>query len=307
MPREILLIVNPRSGVCQGLQVLGQVRNQLHEAGIETHSIETTAPGHATQIARETPLQRYMAVGVIGGDGTLHEVLNGLLSRPDPPALPVAVFPGGTGNTVMEHLQCLDPLQVVRHVVAGQTCPIDIARVEMADQIEYCCNIVGWGVVTDINATAERLRWLRTWRYTAATLLHMIAPRVRRVRLTIDGQSSERELLFVLGCNTRTTGRGMIMAPRADIADGRLDLILVRNAPRRQLLRMFQQVFQGQHLQADFVESYQARELEIIPEQPSGLNLDGELRGCAPCRVTMLPRVLSLFGQPRPPSDRNDT
>lgn len=296
--RELLLIVNPHSGVRRGRQVLEKVQGILGKVGFRLTVIETRAPGHATQLVRDARLEDFVALGVVGGDGTLHEVLNGLLNRDDARKIPIAVFPSGTGNTVMEHLGCLDPIQVARHLIAGDTCPIDVARVAMTDRVVYCCNIVGWGVVTEINAAAERLRWLGPCRYTLATLLHLLSPRPRRVRLTIDGRQEDRELLFAIGCNTRSTGRGMCLAPRAEIADGKIDLVLVRNAPRLQLLRMFRRVFAGSHLQEECVEYHQVREFTITPEANSGLNLDGELRGTTPCEVTVLHRAITLIGPP---------
>jgi YegS/Rv2252/BmrU family lipid kinase len=297
-PEELLLIVNPRSGTWGSRRILDDIQGPLRRSGCRLQIVETTAARDAERIAREALLSESSAVGLIGGDGTLHEVLNGLLQRCDPTPPPLAVFPGGTGNTVMEHLACLDPLRVVELFLDNRTTPIDIARVEMPGRTVYCCNIVGWGMVSDINSTAEKLRWLGRARYTLATLLHLIAPRRRRVRLTMDGVEFDRELLLAIGCNTRTTGRGLLLAPSARLDDGRIDLVLVRQASRWRLLRLFLDVMHARPTDPRVLESYQVREFSLNPEFDGSLNLDGEQSGQTPVHVTMLPAAIRLYAAP---------
>ncbi len=296
MPKQnILLIVNPRSGARRGARVLERVLPVLSQAGQNVEVCQTNYAGHATEIVRTRSLEGVTAICLIGGDGTLHEVLNGLMARDDSRRPPLGIIPCGTGNTVAEHLGHIDPQAAVQVIAAGHIRPVDVLRVSMGTSTAYCCNIVGWGAVTDINRTAEKLRWLGGSRYTAATLVHVAFPRPRRLRLTIDGRSYDGEYLFAVACNTRSTGKGMLLAPRADVADGLVDLVLVRNTSRRQLLKVLQKVFDGSHVNETCVAYHQAREFELTPEAADGLNLDGELYGAAPCRVTVMPQAISVF------------
>jgi len=297
-PEELLLIVNPRSGTRGSRRILEEIQGPLRRSGCRLQIVETAAARDAERIARDANLSESTAVGLIGGDGTLHEVVNGLLQRSHLPSPPLAVFPGGTGNTVMEHLGCLDPLQVVASFLDDRTIPIDIARVELPGGLVYCCNIVGWGMVSDINSTAEKLRWLGPSRYTLATLLHLVAPRLRRVKLSMDGVEFDRELLLAIGCNTRTTGRGMLLAPAARLDDGRIDLVLVRRASRWRLLRLFLDVIHGRPTDPRILESHQVRNFSLIPEIDGPLNLDGEQSGQTPVQVTMLPGAIRLYAAP---------
>lgn len=296
--RKLLLIVNPRSGARRGARVLGEVLPVLEQGGCEVEVCQTEFAGHATDMARSRSLEGVRGLCLIGGDGTLHEVINGLMARSDSDRPPVGIIPGGTGNTVAEHLGHSEPLDAAQLIAAGHVRPIDVMRVQMSYQTAYCCNIVGWGAVTDINRTAEKLRWLGGSRYTVAALIHLACPRPRRLRLTIDGQSHDCEYLFAVACNTRSTGRGMLLAPRANLSDGLLDLVLVRNTSRRQLFKVLRTVFDGSHVKEPCVAYHQAREFELVPEHPDGLNLDGELRGAAPCRVTVMPQAISVFAAP---------
>lgn len=292
---RILLIVNPRSGSRRGARVLERVLPVLSQDGRQVEVCQSEFAGQATEIVRTRSLDGVTGLCLIGGDGTLHEVVNGLLARDDSLRPPVGIIPCGTGNTVAEHLGFVDSIAAAQGIVAGNTSPIDVLQVSMRNGTAYCCNIVGWGAVTDINRTAEKLRWLGSSRYTIASLLHVARPRPRHLKLTIDGESSEGEYLFAVACNTRSTGKGMLLAPRADIADGLVDLVLVRSTSRRQLLKVLQTVFDGSHVRQSCVVYHQVREFELVPEAADGLNLDGELRGAAPCRVKVLPQAISIF------------
>ena len=107
----------------------------------------------------------------------------------------------------------------------------------VSDQTVNCLNIIGWGGVVDINRTAERMRWVGRPRYTLAALWHILFRRRRRAVLVLDDQTADDEFLFVVGCNTQFTAKGMRLAPRADLGDGKIDVIVVRRASFGQLLR----------------------------------------------------------------------
>lgn len=296
---RILLIVNPHSGSGQGARVLERVLPVLSQDGRLVEVCQTEFAGQATEFARSQSLDGVTGLCLIGGDGTLHEVVNGLMARDDNVRPPLGIIPCGTGNTVAEHLGIFDSVEAARGIVAGHARPVDVLRVSMQDSTAYCCNIVGWGAVTDINRTAEKLRWLGKSRYTIATLMHVAIPRPKQLRLTIDGRSHDGKYLFAVACNTRSTGKGMLLAPRADIADGLMDLVLMRYTSRLQLLKLLRKVFDGSHIHESCIVYHQAREIELVPKSPDGLNLDGELRGAAPCRVTVMPQALSIFAASR--------
>jgi diacylglycerol kinase (ATP) len=275
--------------------VLDTILPILSAGGKTVDVFPTHHSGAAVEIARSQNLDQVAAVGVIGGDGTLHEVLNGLLTRDDGVRPPLGIIPCGTGNTVAAHLGIVDPLTATHALLNGTTQPLDVLRVKTENQVIYCGNIVGWGAVTDINRTAEKLRWLGSARYNIAALLQIAFPNPRRIQLKLDGQSLDGDYLFAVACNTRSTGKGMLMAPRADVADGRVDLILVRATSRWQLLKLFRQIFDGSHVNQPCVEYHQVAELELATAGSEGLNLDGELRGTTPFQLSVVPRAVSVF------------
>lgn len=293
--KRYLLLANPWGGGRRGAAVVEQVKPLFSTAGAAVDVRFTESPGHARDLARDLDLAGYEGLCIVGGDGTLHEAVNGLMQRPTPDAIPLGVIPGGTGNSVAWHLECRDAPAAVAKILAGAARPLDVARLTMAGAVVYCVNIVAWGAAVDINCTAERLRWLGPLRYTVAPLWHIVRPRCRRARLVLDGEVFEDEFLFVVGCNTQFTGRGMNLAPRADMGDGLIDVIVLRRTSRWQLLRVLTRVFSGSHVELPCIECRQVREFSIDTPDADLLDLDGELAGRSPVTVQMLPGALRVF------------
>lgn len=291
--RRFTVIVNPYSGKRRGLTEWQQASPIFQTFGATCDVHITTRPGRAAELAATLDLRDCDGVVVVGGDGTLHEVVNGLMRRGDPPP-PLGLIAGGTGNSVRQHLGLCSPPVAARKILEGRQIPLDLARVATAGTDVYCANVVGWGGVVDVNRTAERLRWLGPARYAIAAAIRMLAPQYRTARLICDGQEMQAEFLFVIGCCTSFVGSGMLMAPRADISDGLLDVVAVRRACRRQLVRLFSSIFSGRHVNLPFVEYWQVRSFAIA-EAEGQLNLDGELAGAAPFSATAVPAALWLF------------
>ena len=293
--KKFIILVNPQGGTKQGLDLLEQVKPLFKEVDADLIIRETEYAGHATEIAREIDLEGFTGLCHIGGDGTFHEIINGLLTRSDGKQVPLGFIPGGTGNSFMHDMECLDPVEAARRIVSGGITPIDVAEVEMPEEKVYCMNIVGWGMVTDINMSAEKLRWLGEQRYNVTTLLHVMKLKRHSAKLVIERDESEGNFLFTIACNTQHTGRGMKMAPKAELNDGLIDLVLVRDASRFKLLQMFPKVFDGTHIDDPIVEYYQVKEFSITPAENEILNLDGELKGSTPFSVRMIPSAFSIF------------
>jgi YegS/Rv2252/BmrU family lipid kinase len=265
------------------------------ESGVQLDVRVTEYSGHARHIAETQDLEDYDALCVIGGDGTIHEVADGLMRRGEQEFVPLGIIPAGSGNTMHQHLGCTDPVEAARRIIAGRTCRLDVARVTLEEQVLYCVDIIGWGGASDINCMAEKLRFMGPARYAAAALWHIARARRRPAKIILDGREVEDEFLFVIGCNTKFTGRGMKLAPRAEIDDGKIDVVVVRRASRRQMLELFRRVFDGSHMSLSCVEYHQVRSFAIESAGREVLDLDGEIKGTAPVRVQMLPGALRLF------------
>jgi YegS/Rv2252/BmrU family lipid kinase len=294
-PKRLIAVVNPRGGTRRGLAVLEQVKPVFSQAGVKLDVRVTERPGHAREIARTADLSGCDGLCLIGGDGTIHEAADGLMQRGEPPSVPLAIIPAGSGNTMHQHLGCMDPIEAARNIVAGNTRALDVARTMLCEEVIYCVDIVGWGAVADINQAAEKLRRLGPPRYAVAALWHILKARRRPARLVLDGRTIDDEFFFIIGCNTKFTGKGMQLAPRAEIGDGLIDVVVLRRASRVQMFKLFRRVFDGSHVAMDCVEYYQVRSFAIQSAGREPLDLDGEMKGRAPVRVEMMPGALRVF------------
>ena len=293
--KPIVVVTNPRGGIRQGLAVLEQVRPVFANAGAELDEYVTEYSGHATEITRTLDLAGYDGLCLIGGDGTVHEAVAGLMQRGEPVQTPLGLIAAGTGNTLHREVQCTNPLEAAERILAGKTCPLDAARLTMRNEVIWCVDIIGWGAIADINRTAEKLRHLGPPRYAMAALWWIIRPKRRRARLVLDGQVFDDEFLFIIGCNAKSTGSGMIVAPHAQIGDGKIDVVVLHSTSRLQMLKVFRKVFDGSHISLPCVGYHQVRSFSIEYEGPEPLDLDGELKGGSPLSVEMVPGALKLF------------
>ena len=293
--KRFVVVVNPHGGNRRGLSVLESIKPVFEAAGAELDIRVTTHAGHAQELARTLNLEEYDGFCVVGGDGTIHEAVGGLMLQDNPKSIPLGVIPGGTGNSVLQHLECLDPVEAARRIIAGNDQPLDVIRVATDNRVAHCVNIVGWGNVVDINITAEKLRVIGPSRYDVAALLHILRAKRHRATIMLDEKRIEGEFAFVIACNTKYTGKGMLLAPRAELSDGKIDVIVVRRTSRWQLFTLLKKISNGSHISLSCVEYHQVQSFSIASDEPDMLNLDGELKGTTPVSADIIRGALRMF------------
>lgn len=170
-----------------------------------------------------------------------------------------------------------------------------MAKVETGGQTVYCVTLVGWAGVADVNCTAERLRMLGPPRYAVAAFWHILSAKRYRARLVLDDRILDDKFLLVVACNTVFSGSGMRLAPRAEVDDGKLDIVILRRASRWQMLRLFARVFDGTHVDMPCLEYHQVRTLSILSDEHLPLDLDGEIKGTTPVSIQMIPGAVRVF------------
>ena len=293
---KFVLVVNPHSGKKQGNEILAMVKPIFDRAGAELTIIETVFPGHARELAAHIELAEFDGLLTLGGDGTFHEIVNGILSRRDENIIPLGIIPGGSGNSFLHDFGLMDPIPAVEAIVNGHTRSVDVARIEMNQIVRYSINLIGWGLVTDVGKRAEVLRWLGPSRYTISSIIEIFGKKDRPGSLIIDNQTFSGNFTFVVACNSIHIGKGMKMAPNARLDDGLIDLVIVEgNITRRRLLSVLPKLFDGTHVNEPEVTYKQASSFSLIPETDDDLNIDGEMVGTTPISVTMVPNALDIF------------
>ena len=293
--KPLLIIANPYSGKKQGKKICDNILNVFEYKNINHHIIQTTHHNHPYEIANSIDVNEFIGICIIGGDGTMHEVINGLMNRTHNQQLPVGLIPGGTGNSFMHDLNCLDPIDAAEKISNLEIRKIDIMKIETDTQKIYSYNVAGWGMPPDINILAEKMRWLGFQRYNIASLIEIMRFKKRQCDLIINNENISDDYSFVLCCNTIHTGKGMKIAPKAKVDDGLMDVIAVKKTNRLKLFSLFPKIFSGKHIEDPLVSYNQVDAISISPKNNTNLIVDGEIIGKTPCRINILPKKLDIF------------
>ena len=293
---KLLLVANPCAGHGRAGRLLTEISDISRGLGLEVETRLTERPGHATEIIEAENLTLFDGVVATGGDGTVFEAVNGLFRNPAGPAVPFGVLPMGTGNSFSRDLglERGQVRQALELVAGGTTRKVDVGRCRTGNRDLYYLNILGVGFVSDVTATASKLKVLGNASYTLGVIYRTAFLDTFRLELELDGSVIERETTFLEISNSRFTA-DFLMAPEAKIDDGLLDVTLLGKISRRRLLRLFPTVFRGEHVQYPEVETFTARNIKVVSDQPKILSPDGELIGTTPAEVTCLHQALDVF------------
>jgi len=293
---KILLIYNPYASHKRAKKILPQVEALFAEEKIEFDLRLTDYPEHAIEIVREADFENYEGLVAAGGDGTLFEVVNGYFQNPSKRRIPLGVLPTGTGNAFARDLNLdasrwSEAVEVIRH---NRPRKVDVGHFRSHGQDYYYLNIMGLGFVADVTNTARRLKLFGNIAYTFGVFYQTVFLKTHRLTIQIDGKTLERENIFVEISNTRYTSN-FLMAPRAKIDDGLLDVTLLGKLSRRKLLQSFPKIFTGEHVTLDEVETFQAKKIRIKTDIPKVLTPDGEIVGITPVEVECLHQAIEIF------------
>jgi len=293
-PTALAVILNPFGGGGRAQALFERCRPRLEAAGMAVECHASRHRGHAAELARTVPLPPGGALCAVGGDGTVHEVINGILRRPGVRP-PLGILPAGSGNALMLDLAASDPGEALRRLLAGRRRALDVARLRGGFGELYAFHLVGWGLVAAVAARAERLRWLGRRRYRLASVWELLRQHARPARLVLPGETIEGPLRLLYAGNTRHSGDGMQLTPDARLDDGRLDLLVVRGGTRLQLLQLMRRMSAARHLDSPLVMSRRVERFRLEAEGDGPLNVDGELAAGTPLEVQVLPRAIELL------------
>ncbi len=306
---KTLVILNPASGHGQGRKLRPRIERALGGAGIAFDLVETRAPGHAIVLGREAGAAGRERVVAVGGDGTVHEVANGLLQAPaaaDGATVPaLGAIPVGTGNDFAKliHVFRVPPEEAARRMAAARTERFDVGCVNG----EYFDNSLGVGfdaeVARQANA-ATRLSGLAV--YVVAVYKSFVSFRAPTLEVR-SAAHQETGPMMMLECSIgRSAGGGFYLTPDADPADGLLDVCLIRKVGLVKFLRYVPRVLKGTHGSLPVVAMFRTASLTIRSEgRPLLLHLDGEVRApdTREIEVTLEPKRLRvLVGQAGAPA-----
>ena len=279
------VILNPTSGSGRAQRLSEHILVGLERRGIDADLVATTAPREAVRLGLEAARSRVDLVIAAGGDGTVHEVANGLLTAlaqgVDGPVL--GVLPVGTGNDFAKLIGPLDDLdRSLDLLVEGELQRFDACVAEWGDRRHWFDNAAGTGIDVEVVRQIFRKRGRggnAVVKYLKAVLKALVSYEAIPLRIRMDGTVIERDTMIIVAANGRSVGGGFWVTPDAEPRDGLFDICVVNELSFLGALPVLARVLRGAHTTHGKVEMYRAAEVEVeaLGPDPLFFQLDGEL------------------------------
>ena len=297
----LLLICNPRAGSGSARRGVAELQRHLDARAIEHEVAFTKHPGHASEIARTALKDGRRFLVAVGGDGTVHEVVNGMIED-DVPVRADAVLGVAAAGTASDFIKTFGipalPAHAAVHLDGPEAFSIDIGKVTYESNegrtTRYFCNIAEAGLGALVARRASSLpHVLGPLLYPLALWLALMSTRKSQVKVDLVDRSYEGPMFNLVVANGQFFGSGMKIAPRAAPTDGLLD-IQVQHASKIEMLAQWPKVYRGEHVpHPDVLEAKRVR-ASITSERPLPIEADGELLGHTPATFELLKDVLRL-------------
>lgn len=297
-----MFVINPMAGGGRAARLVPELRDAVaRRAQLEPTYAVAERPGHAVDLAERAAADGYDPIVVVGGDGTMNEVANGLLRYRG--AIPrLAVIPTGTGNDFARSVgipRSLEDAVPVALGEAGGPRPVDAARI--GDR--YFVGVAGAGIDARVARAVNRApRWLKVGAlpFVVFTLLEVIRNRNAELTMELDATTTiTQRSLMVAVSNCRYSGGGMQIAPGAEPDDGLLDVCLIGDASTSEVVRLLPSVFSGGHVRHPKVAIHRARRVRVTGPAGVAVQADGDVVGTLPIEISVMPRALTVLVGPR--------
>ena len=297
----LVIIANPRAGQGKVDKHLAEIERTLADAGLAYRVVRTTHAGHATQAALDALHRGERYLIAAGGDGTVHEVVNGMFEggAPVAPDAVLGIVAAGSGCDLVRSLSLPgDAVQASQHLTGDAFRQIDVGRVTFTSGssmgTRYFANIAEAGIGAAVVARTTTLpAFLGPAKYFCGFWLTLPAFRPATVRVDADGHSFEWRAHNVVVANCRFYGGGMQISPKSQPDDGLLD-VLVMTGPKADAFTMVPKVYRGTHLPHRNVVELRASRVRLEADPPLPIEADGEVLGTTPATFDVVPAAIRV-------------
>lgn len=298
-------VVNPASANGQTRKVWPKLYKRLVQHGLQLDYAFSTRPGEATDITRQA-LKDYSQILVVGGDGTLNEVVNGFFDKQTlvNPQASLAILSHGTGGDFLRSLSqkrglpsFLDVLK--RQQITSIDCGLVQYQTPSGDlEYRYFLNVADIGLggetVSQVNQHSKFLGGRLS--FLLGSILSILSYKNKEMKCVVDGKVIVNGFTnSIMVANGRYFGGGMMIAPQAELADGVFDIVVLGGISTWKILRNFPKIYKGKHIDVPGVSLYQGKEISIISNPAAFLDTDGEHPGYTPVHISLLPQYIRLW------------
>jgi YegS/Rv2252/BmrU family lipid kinase len=303
---ELNVIVNPHAGRRRVGEEIPELERTLRSRGLAYRLHRTEGPGDATRLARQALESGARFVVAVGGDGTVNEVVNGMLDDEGKPLVPdpvLGVVAAGSGCDFVRTFGLPgDATRACHHLIGDNTYPLDVGRITYTAasgerEVRHFVNIAEAGLFAAVAARAARMSpRLGQSKYFLGFWRTLPGFKLANVRVQAGRRSYEGPAFAVLIGNGQYNGGGMKTSPRSYPGDGVLD-VLVFKGPKSDAFTMIPKVYRGEHVPHDHIDELRVKqELVVETDRPLPIEADGEVLGTTPMTVELIaqPIVMKL-------------
>lgn len=266
------IISNPVAGKNKKGKVLALVESIFEKVGAKFQTHFSKAERDATQIVKDLTANGEKEIIAVGGDGTLHEVLNGIQN---PTECRLGLIPAGTGNDFAEHIGIpKNTAKAAEIILKGETKATDYLEVGGV----RCMNVAGLGIDVDVLERCEKGKLKGKIKYLMSLIQSLFTFKGCKMELECDGVVQTREALIAAACNGSQFGGGIKICPNAKEADGKIEAVFVDNLGGVfKIIQAFMVLMKGKILEYPLTTHVLCDRLRFVPEKPCAVQLDGEL------------------------------
>jgi diacylglycerol kinase (ATP) len=292
-------IVNPAAGGGRSAKLAGPAIARLREKNLQIDVVASTGQGHSAQLANDAYEQGYRRFLAVGGDGTGHEILNGIFaSRGKAERVALGFLPLGTGNSFLRDFTKDGAEASLQALIEPRTRPVDLIRLTHAAGEVYSFNLLSVGFTADVAALTNRVfKPFGNLGYLLGVFVRVIQLRRRSFALRCDDdqQWDERRSLFLSFNNSKFTGGTMLIAPHADPTDGLIEFVRWGPIGRLGLLRMLPRLYDGTHINHPLAARRAVRHVEFRVSESVDVMIDGEVLTLECRSLDILPAAVDVY------------
>lgn len=292
-------IVNPAAGGGRSAKLAGPALTRLRQNKLKVDNVASTGPGHAIELAREAYDQGYRQFLAVGGDGTAHEILNGIFAgRKSVERVALGFLPLGTGNSFLKDFTKNGAETSAEAILQNRKRAIDLIRLNHATGEVYSFNLLSLGFTADVATLTNRaFKSFGPLGYLLGVFVRVVQLNRRSFALRCDEDQEwdERRSLFLTFNNSKYTGGKMLIAPQADPADGLIEFVRWGPIGRLGLLRNLPRLYDGSHIKHPLASRRAVRHVEFNVSTPLDIMIDGEVATLECRSLDVLPAAVDVF------------
>lgn len=300
-------IINPQSGNIGMHAEWSRLQKAFKDQSVTCVYMFTERPGHAIDLARDLILDGYRNIVVIGGDGTLNEVLNGVMrSGVDPTTVTLAVIPNGTGNDWARLWKIpFDADKSIALLKNGKSQRVDIGRCTYMQSGKpgerFFLNIAGMGYEVSVLMHADLVRWMsimkgRSWIYALSVIYTALFTRAHEMTITANGVTKSEKIFTLSVGNGQYSGGGFRQTPMASPTDGALDVMIMSRLSFKYAIMGLKYLFRGKLLKHPAVKNIRANQIIISSAKRPALEVDGiVVHSSCPVTFTIMPAQINFI------------